>query len=66
MFHYPKKDSEFKLATDLWLVALFGALRGINEWIDMFSLIQSPATRMPLKIIRSVTLSLSFACLPDI
>ncbi len=36
---YPKKDSEFKLANNLLLIAGFGIIHGINEWVDMFKLI---------------------------
>lgn len=33
---YPKKDSMFKLARHLNLVAGFGLVHGMNEWLDMF------------------------------
>jgi len=33
---YPKKDSMFKLARHLYLIAGFGLVHGINEWVDMF------------------------------
>ncbi|MCD6311073.1 MAG: hypothetical protein J7M11_01240, partial [Elusimicrobia bacterium] len=36
---YPKKDSEFKLAKNLLLIAGFGIIHGISEWVDMFKLI---------------------------
>jgi signal transduction histidine kinase len=33
---YPKRSSAFKLANYIWLMAGFGILHGINEWLDMF------------------------------
>jgi len=36
---YPKKGSAFKLARHLYLIAGFGLVHGINEWVDMFILI---------------------------
>ena len=42
VFIYPKKDSAFKLANKLWLLASFGVIHGINEWVDMFILIKKP------------------------
>ncbi len=36
---YPKKGSAFKLARHLNLIAGFGLVHGINEWVDMFILI---------------------------
>ncbi len=54
---YPKKDSSFKFANDLWLLAVFGVLHGINEWIDMFLLLRKLE---PLTIIRGFILPVSF------
>ncbi|MFH1759818.1 MAG: hypothetical protein ABIA63_01830, partial [bacterium] len=31
-----KKQSSFKIASCFWLLAWFGILHGINEWLDMF------------------------------
>lgn len=42
IFIYPKKGSAFKLANKLWLLASFGVIHGINEWVDMFILIKKP------------------------
>ncbi len=42
IYLYPKKHSELKLAKHLWLIGAFGVLHGLNEWIDMFILIQAP------------------------
>jgi PAS domain S-box-containing protein len=42
IYLYPKKNSMLKLAKHLWLIGAFGILHGLNEWIDMFILIQAP------------------------
>jgi uncharacterized membrane protein YhaH (DUF805 family) len=60
VFVYPKKDSMFKLANNLWLIAGFGVIHGINEWIDMFILIKQPADATFLKIISLPFLAVSF------
>jgi len=39
VYVYPKKNTDLKLADDLWLIALFGITHGVNEWVDMFILI---------------------------
>jgi PAS domain S-box-containing protein len=57
---YPKKGSKFRLANDVWLIGAFGILHGINEWLDMFTLIQEPLEMMSLKTIRLVILPVSF------
>jgi PAS domain S-box-containing protein len=62
IYIYPKKESRFKLADNLWLIALFGITHGINEWIDMFILIQQ-TDLIYLKIIRLVVLPVSLCFL---
>ncbi len=59
---YPKKDSQIAFAQDIWLVALFGLLHGIHEWIDMFVLIQgsSDAVYYYLRTARFSLLPASF------
>jgi PAS domain S-box-containing protein len=57
---YPKKPSVFRLANDIWLIAGFGLLHGINEWLDMFIAIGKPFPPDILKIIRLATLVGSF------
>ncbi len=42
IFLYPKRGSSFQLASALWMIAAFGILHGINEWVDMFILIPGP------------------------
>lgn len=57
---YPKSRSEFKLAQSIWLIAGFGILHGINEWLDLFILIQKPLNLVLLEYLRMITLPLSF------
>ncbi|MBW8036637.1 MAG: sensor domain-containing diguanylate cyclase, partial [Planctomycetes bacterium] len=57
---YPKKDSSFDLSKYIKFVAFFGILHGINEWLDLFILIEHLANPLPLKIIRMGTLPVSF------
>jgi PAS domain S-box-containing protein len=57
---YPKKPSVFKLADDIWLIAGFGIVHGINEWLDMFIAFEKPFPPDILKIIRLATLVGSF------
>ena len=57
---YPKKGSMFRLANHLWLIAGFGLLHGINEWLDMFIAIGQPLPPETLKVLRVITLSGSF------
>lgn len=35
-----KKESSFRIANILWLLAGFGAIHGVNEWLDMWSIIR--------------------------
>lgn len=60
---YPKKNSAFALAEHLYLIAGFGFLHGINEWLDMFILIYRSSDTIVLEIIRAATLPTSFLCL---
>lgn len=57
---YPKKDSTFKLADKLWLVAVFGIIHGINEWVDMFILIKGPSEALWLDAAILPVLVISF------
>ncbi|MHC4461635.1 MAG: ATP-binding protein [Planctomycetota bacterium] len=57
---YPKKGSVFRLAHYIWLIAGFGILHGINEWLDMFIDLGEPFPPGILRIIRMVTLVGSF------
>lgn len=54
----PKKDSAFKLANILWLLAGFGLTHGTNEFLDMWAIIKG---RSPvLDIVRSFILIVSY------
>ncbi len=54
---YPKRGSSYPLARDIWLIAAFGVLHGINEWIDMALIILDPVEAPVLRV-------LSVSCLP--
>ncbi len=60
IFILPRKYSEFKLAGKLWLLGGFGILHGINEWIDMFMLINKPVETPLLEFIRLFILAASY------
>ena len=57
---YPKRGSSFALAKSIKLIAGFGILHGINEWLDLFILIDKSGNTLTLEIIRMITLPLSF------
>ncbi len=59
---YPKKDSQFRLAQNLNMIAFFGIAHGLNEWLDMFRLVL-PIETAPIEIVRLMTLPVSFSFL---
>jgi hypothetical protein len=56
---YPRTTTRLKLADDLWLIALFGIIHGVNEWLDMFVMI-TPEHETVLRGVRMLTLPVSF------
>lgn len=38
----PRRNSTFGLSRILWLLAGFGILHGVNEWLDMWAIIKGP------------------------
>lgn len=60
---YPKQGSDYPLARDLWLIAAFGIIHGVNEWLDMALLLWVPAEPPALQLIRLCCLPLSFVFL---
>lgn len=54
----PRKGSSFKLADVLWLLGGFGLFHGINEWLDMWTIIKGE--NFSLVTIRSFVLVISF------
>jgi signal transduction histidine kinase len=60
LLFYPKKKSRFHIAGTLTFIAIFGILHGINEWIDMFKLIQQPTVIPSLSIAGLIILPVSF------
>jgi PAS domain S-box-containing protein len=60
IFLHPKKGSSFQLAPSLWLLAAFGILHGIDEWIDMFMLIRGTEAGVSLRIAGLILTGISF------
>ena len=57
---YPKQNSRFQIAKTLSLIALFGIFHGMNEWIDMFKLLQKPTGITPLIVVGTIILPVSY------
>ena len=56
---YPRMSSFIELGKHFWMIGIFGILHGINEWIDMFILIEQ--TKAPLvEMVNFVILPLSY------
>lgn len=60
---YPKRGSSFRFAAKLRYVAAFGILHGLNEWVDMFILIEGADAIPYVRVIRAALLGSSFFCL---
>lgn len=58
IFFQPKKGSEFRLGKILWLLACFGIIHGVNEWLDMWAIIKGRGQL--LDIIRWFNLAVSY------
>ena len=55
----PRAYSSFKLANTLWLLAAFGLLHGLNEWMDMFlTLGETYWTAVGVELLKGLSLSL--------
>ncbi len=57
---YPKKDSSFWLAKNIWLIAVFSILHGLNVWADMMVIAQQAPALSALQLLRTFLLPLSF------
>jgi len=57
---YPKKECSYWLAKNIWLVAVFAILHGLNEWVDMLLIAQQTPAIPILRLVRTVLLPLSF------
>lgn len=56
---YPKMSTLIKVGKHFWSIGVFGIIHGMNEWIDMFILIEQ--TKLPLvQMINFVLLPLSY------
>ena len=59
------RDSELELVSALPYLAGFGLLHGFHEWLEMFETLAGPATSLAPRILRLVTLILSFVPLAE-
>lgn len=59
IFLQPPHKSVFKLIHILWLLGLFGLIHGINEWLDMITLIKAHDSYI-WNLARTVVLTISF------
>jgi PAS domain S-box-containing protein len=57
---YPKSQSSYWLAKNLWLIAAFALLHGINEWVDMLLIARRSSAMTILTMTRTILLPLSF------
>ena len=57
---YPKKESRYWLAKNIWLVACFAILHGLNEWVDMLIIAQQASAMTAVRLARTILLPLSF------
>jgi PAS domain S-box-containing protein len=57
---YPKKESRYWLAKNIWLVAAFAILHGLNEWVDMLVIAQQSSAMTVFRVVRVILLPLSF------
>jgi two-component system, cell cycle sensor histidine kinase and response regulator CckA len=57
---YPKKESSYWLAKNIWLVAAFAILHGLNEWVDMLLFAQQTSAMNVARLVRMILLPLSF------
>ena len=62
---YPKKPSDFKLAPHLNLLAGFGLTHGLNEWFDLFIVIEVPKYTYGLEVARMIAMPVSFLFLVE-
>ena len=59
IYIYPKKETPFEFSGALNLIAAFGIMHGINEWIDMF-LLRYAVKPVFLQYVRLLILPVSF------
>ena len=57
----PKQDSKFKIAPLFWLLAIFGLVHGVCEWLDMWIIIKGASQN--LKVLRLSCLAISYIAL---
>jgi len=59
IFLQPRHKSAFKLAAIIWILGVFGLIHGINEWLDMFTIIRGSQLHM-WELTRAVVLTVSY------
>lgn len=63
----PRRGSAFTIGNSLWLLASFGLLHSLNEWMDMFLTLGDPYwTPLGTKVLKMASFYLgaaSFVCL---
>jgi PAS domain S-box-containing protein len=60
---HPRRESIFRLSDVIWLLAGFGLTHGLNEWLDMFTIIKgyhSPAWHLSEAVVLAVSYVLFF------
>jgi len=62
IFLQPRHKSAFKLADIIWILGSFGVIHGINEWLDMFTIIRGSQLHI-WDLTRGVVLTVSFVFL---
>ncbi len=62
IFLQPRHKSAFKLAGIIWILGFFGVIHGINEWLDMFTVIRGNQLHI-WGLTRAVVLTVSFVFL---
>jgi diguanylate cyclase (GGDEF)-like protein/PAS domain S-box-containing protein len=55
----PREESRYELANLVWLLAVFGIIHGILEWMDLWTIVRGA----PLKLWKTIFLFLSFGFL---
>ncbi len=63
IFIYPLTRSRFRLADEILLIGAFGVIHGINEWAEMFLMLEQYSRIEALRILSLLLLPISYAFL---
>lgn len=63
VFILSKEDDYLNLSSGLWLLAMFGLIQGLNEWLDLLILRGEPFSLQTLRIAKVFALAVSFVFL---